>query len=751
MKVKIWLLIFLLLLAWGAEADSASAADSRILEQGDDLIHGFTYFDGYLWASTRTSPCRILRIDAETLSYDRVILDTGLNDGEDITAAEGYIWVILWTNPSVIVRVNPDTMEWNVALTFQQGELFQGGSLKYAFGYLWAGGRYGKIARIDLKDMSYQVYDYSAITGSFQFHALTSGGGYIWGSAPAFQDSWFWGREYIGDTIVRVNPDNPTDYSSVFVNDISISDDIAYTGGHLYAGSESSPSYIYRFSNDLSYDWIRASDTVCYGLYAYDDEIWGAFVGSPGRIARFDLDLNLIAIYRLPSGFNDANEIAFDTTGNLYYVTCWDSPARIVKLERLELHYSISDLPDEDRGGVMIPVETFPEGKGSLIPIYVPPLIDGSNVIREDDGWKTIREIRKSKLSFQWEKLIAGTTLESADTPAGAAFSAIAGLISALNDALSVSECRITIQRNESDLRAIISIGDPGRRTFLRAYSGDGWTDPVADSFWVVRAAFSDYLAETFRLEPDDFPDRYYAILINIDLAHKDDPYVGYLSQSRDGKVIMIPKVYPEDELKVQRINEFVIPYKVETVVDLAGSAFLNLMEGAVSPGVIKTISYSPSGSVITVQGRSPIALRVYDSQGRVTGLVDGEVKEEIPGSLYYGEGKAVIIFSPADSYRYEVAGVDEGEYGLEVNSIEGERVNTFTASIPTSPGAVNEYTIDWITLSHGGKGVTVQIDSDGDGVYERSIASDSEFTQDEYLSVTGVHLMVNILQRGVI
>ena len=741
MKVKIWLLIFLLLLAWGAEADSMAAAGSRILEQGDNLIHGFTYLNGYLWASTRTSPCRILRIDAETLSYDRVILDAGLNDGEDITAADGYVWVILWTNPSRIVRVNPETLEWEVAVAFQQNELFQGGSLKYAFGYLWAGGCCGKIARINPKDLSYQVYDYSRATGSYQFHAITSGGGYVWGSAPAFQDSWFWGREYIGNTIVRVNPDNPTDYSSVFVDDINMSDDIAYTGGHLYAGSESSPSYIYKFSDDLSYDWIRAADTVCYGLYAYDDEIWGTYVGSPGRIIRFDPDLNIVAIYQLPQGFKDANEIAFDATGNIYYVTCWDSPARVVKLERLELHYSISALPDEDRGGVMIPVETFPEGRGSLIPIYVPPLIDGSNVIREDGSWKTIREIRKSKLSFEWEKLIAGTALESADTPAGAAFSAIAGLISALENALSVSECRITIQRNAgSGLRAIISIGDPDRRTFLRAYAGDGWVDPVADSFWLVRAAFSDYLAETFRLEPDDFPDRYYTIGINIDPAHKDDPYVGYLSQSRDGKVVMTPRIYPQDELRVRRINEFIIPYKIETVIDFAGDAFINLMEGTLSPGVIRTVSYSPSESVITVQGRSPIEIRVHDSQGKVTGLVDGEAREGIPGSLYYGEGKAVIIFSPKEAYRYEVIGTDDGEYGLEVNSIEGGKADTFTAAnIPTSPGAVHEYTIDWGVLSKGGEGVAVQIDSNGDGAYERSIASDSEFTQDEYLSVTGV------------
>jgi hypothetical protein len=41
-------------------------------------------------------------------------------------------------------------------------------------------------------------------------------------------------------------------------------------------------------------------------------------------------NLNVSATYLLPSGFNDANEIAFDAAGD-FYVTTWQTPARIVK------------------------------------------------------------------------------------------------------------------------------------------------------------------------------------------------------------------------------------------------------------------------------------------------------------------------------------------------------------------------------------------------------------------------------------
>lgn len=121
----------------------------------------------------------------------------------------------------------------------------------------------------------------------------------------------------------------------------------------------------------------------------------------------------------------------------------------------------------------------------------------------------------------------------------------------------------------------------------------------------------------------------------------------------------------------------------------------------------------------------SPAELRVYDSQGSVTGLVNGEVKEEIPDSGYSDE--IVVILNPSDSYWYEVLGTDDGEYGLAVTSAEDGESATFTATdIPTSSGAVHEYTTDWDALAEGEEGVTLQIDSDGDGIYEQTITSDA-------------------------
>jgi len=129
----------------------------------------------------------------------------------------------------------------------------------------------------------------------------------------------------------------------------------------------------------------------------------------------------------------------------------------------------------------------------------------------------------------------------------------------------------------------------------------------------------------------------------------------------------------------------------------------------------------------------SPAKLSVYDSEGRVTGLVDGEVREEIPNSTYLND--TVMIFSPSGSYHHKVTGTEYGSYRLTTTSIIEVEGNVFTAvDIPISTNAVHQYTIDWDALSMGEEGVTVQIDSDSDGMFEETFSANNELTQDEFM-----------------
>jgi outer membrane protein assembly factor BamB len=138
----------------------------------------------------------------------------------------------------------------------------------------------------------------------------------------------------------------------------------------------------------------------------------------------------------------------------------------------------------------------------------------------------------------------------------------------------------------------------------------------------------------------------------------------------------------------------------------------------------------------ISATVHSPAELRVYDSQGRCTGLVNGEVRNEIPKSMY-SEG-SVLILDAIDLYRYELVGTGEGPYGLTVARGLDQQVSTFVASnIPTSLGAIHQYTIGWDAVNQGEKGVTLDIDSNGDGTVDKSLAAGNELTHDEFMSAT--------------
>ena len=126
----------------------------------------------------------------------------------------------------------------------------------------------------------------------------------------------------------------------------------------------------------------------------------------------------------------------------------------------------------------------------------------------------------------------------------------------------------------------------------------------------------------------------------------------------------------------------------------------------------------------IKAKPKSPVELRVYDSQSRVTGLVGGAIENGIPGSGYWDE--AVTILGPSDSYSYAVVGTGEGTYGLDIEKVSGEAITSFAASdLPTSAGAVHQYVVDWAALSQGQTGVSLQMDTNGDGVFEQTMTSD--------------------------
>ena len=129
---------------------------------------------------------------------------------------------------------------------------------------------------------------------------------------------------------------------------------------------------------------------------------------------------------------------------------------------------------------------------------------------------------------------------------------------------------------------------------------------------------------------------------------------------------------------------------------------------------------------------------RVYDSNGRVTGLVNGMVKQEIPRSVY--DNGDVVFYYPQDYYEYEIFSIKEGNYRLERSSLqEGEEITFRTVNIPIFSGQTHRYKINWRTLAESKRGTELLIDNDRDGSFEKTIPIDGiEFTCEEFIAQTG-------------
>jgi len=149
----------------------------------------------------------------------------------------------------------------------------------------------------------------------------------------------------------------------------------------------------------------------------------------------------------------------------------------------------------------------------------------------------------------------------------------------------------------------------------------------------------------------------------------------------------------------------------------------------------------------VEIKPLSPVELHVYDSQLRHVEIDPyGIVEGEIPGSYSFPKRsletedvseiypEKIIIFEPIDDYLYELIGTEEGTYGLDITYVSGGVETTFKAAdIPTSPGARHVYAVNWSALSAGKEGVTIEIDADGDGIFERTVIADKDLTSEEF------------------
>ena len=136
--------------------------------------------------------------------------------------------------------------------------------------------------------------------------------------------------------------------------------------------------------------------------------------------------------------------------------------------------------------------------------------------------------------------------------------------------------------------------------------------------------------------------------------------------------------------------------------------------------------------------------IRYYDSIGRVTGMVNGKIKKEIP-NFNPSEDSGMGLLIPQDIDIYEIFCIKKENYRLNVVGSDGENLIVFSATnIPIFPGETHRYELDRNTIYEEdtgdiflikGMGAILSIDLDGDNNFEREIKVDSGFTCEEFIS----------------
>jgi hypothetical protein len=142
------------------------------------------------------------------------------------------------------------------------------------------------------------------------------------------------------------------------------------------------------------------------------------------------------------------------------------------------------------------------------------------------------------------------------------------------------------------------------------------------------------------------------------------------------------------------------------------------------------------SGSV-TSWLNSPAEHYIVDSTGNKTGIVDGEIVEEIPFSWYDVEKEQVIVLGHLDDYEVVVNGLNEGVYGLNVFENTGNEMVEFNGTaIPTTVNESHVFTLNSTLLSEGNNGVKIEIDDNGNGTADKVIYANNSLSGTQFIAL---------------
>jgi len=151
---------------------------------------------------------------------------------------------------------------------------------------------------------------------------------------------------------------------------------------------------------------------------------------------------------------------------------------------------------------------------------------------------------------------------------------------------------------------------------------------------------------------------------------------------------------------------------------------------------IVSTVKFLPinSSSNACVYKKGEYEKRLYDTMGRVSGKVNGVIKEEIPDAIVDENGN-VVWFSPGDYFIFELFSIKSGNYQFNTYSPLDE-MSFKATNIPILQGQTHRYVLNWGLMSKGIDGAILLTDNDGDNKFEKTMfITGFDLTCQDYLA----------------
>ena len=323
-------------------ASFLKTAETVTLNIGESYVHGSCYAEGYYFLSTRTSPAKLLRINANNLGdHAEITFSAGHDNADQIVyvPSKRKLYVVFGSNTrNVVAEADPFTMTYIEEKIFDTANAnsisnnCQSIASDGQYLYVLANRRPTKVLKYSLATFSSTPVAIATLDGSMSLgHAIYYENGYLYLSNYGYG---LWIAKMDANTMQVLDSASMTGES--FTDDFAITQDYIFEGleapfssannGAIYRIAKNNLSQVFKINTGAKGDSIYYAGQ-CYGTLNALGYIWAIFASRPGTLTRIDPISLQFVNYRLE--YNTPNEIISD--GKRLFITYWAQDPGVIQ------------------------------------------------------------------------------------------------------------------------------------------------------------------------------------------------------------------------------------------------------------------------------------------------------------------------------------------------------------------------------------------------------------------------------------